>query len=409
MKLQQSVLALWVSVIHLCSGLTLSPATGGLAMARVLFGGSTDVFASSSGYSGDPSAIRPFTDGPFGMEKGIILSTGSLTSPLAPGDICPNSYTTDLYDVYTQTYCGANSYNGASYLLNILPTKATTLLVDIVIASCDTSSGDRVMVTANGVNYAKDENDIPLDSSSKYLSEPWGISAPNGDTAFAMSSPPLRFSIPLPKSYVELKIAICDRLDGYGDTAVMIKARPCNNCDQPFKVDYDTTSIISTTTYETTSTVTQQASGTARGTISYVTYVTASATSTTPSSMSDSTSEVFSATSSESVLPTSSEAVLSTLSEMLTSFITCDFGSHDLSVVRNSIIADYIICIRRYDTFGIGISIGIGHYVVQHTGVFISFCVVNLHNIVTSYNIPHIRTCIINDSIGNNISNSVRI
>ncbi|CEI60119.1 unnamed protein product [Fusarium venenatum] len=389
MKLQQSVLAVWVSVIPLCFGLTLSPATGGLAMARILFGGSTDVFASSSGYSGDPSAIRPFTDGPFGMEKGIILSTGSLTSPLAPGDTCPNSYTTDLYDAYTQTYCGANSYNGASYLLNILPTKATTLLVDIVIASCDISSGDRVMVTANGVNYAKDENDIPLDSSSKYLSEPWGIPAPNGDTAFAMSSPSLRFSIPLPKTYVELKIAICDRLDGYGDTAVMIKARPCNNCDQPFKVDYDTTSIVSTTTYETTSTITQQASRIARGTISYVTYITASATSTTSSSVSDSTSAASSATSSESGLSTSS-----TIS---TSFITHDYISHDLSVIRNGIIAIYIVNIRRNYIFNRVIRIGIRNY-AAHIGVYSSFCL-NVHNIVTSYNIPEIRTCIINDRV----------
>lgn len=106
-------------------------------MARVLFNDSKDVFSSSSGYSGDPSAIRSFTDGPFGMGKGIILSTGSLNSPLAPGDTCPSSYTTDIYDDYTATYCGADTYNGASYLLNILPTKATTLLVEMVIASCD--------------------------------------------------------------------------------------------------------------------------------------------------------------------------------------------------------------------------------------------------------------------------------
>ncbi|EKJ77493.1 hypothetical protein FPSE_02366 [Fusarium pseudograminearum CS3096] len=275
---------------------------GGLALARVLFNESRDIFSSSSGYSGDPSAIRPFTDGPFGMEKGIILSTGSLTSPLAPGDTCPSSYTTDLYDAYTQTYCGTDSYNGASYLLNILPIKATTLLVDVVIASCDRTSGDRVMVLVNGVNYAKDENNNPLDSLSKYLSEPWGIPAPNGDTAFSMSSPPLRFSIPVPKASVELKIAVCDRFNGYGDTALMIKIRPCVDCSQSFKVDYDTTSIVSTTTYEATSTITQPASGTMRGTISYVTYTTASATSTTSSSLPDSSSLAVSATSTSPIL-----------------------------------------------------------------------------------------------------------
>ena len=58
------------------------------------------------------------------------------------------------------------------------------------------------MLMVNGVNYAKDENGLALDSSSKYLSEPWGIPSPNGDTAFLMSSPPLRFSIPLPKTNV---------------------------------------------------------------------------------------------------------------------------------------------------------------------------------------------------------------
>ncbi|KAG7427005.1 hypothetical protein Forpi1262_v011374 [Fusarium oxysporum f. sp. raphani] len=132
----------------------------------------------------------------------------------------------------------------------------------MVIASCDVTSGDKVLVFVDGVNVAKDETGTPLDSSSKYLSEPWGIPSPNGDTAFAWSSPPLRFSIPLPKTYVELKIAVCDLHDGYGDTAVMIKARPCTNCDQSFKVDYDTTSVVSTTTYEATSLVTQAASGT---------------------------------------------------------------------------------------------------------------------------------------------------
>ncbi|KAM5382955.1 hypothetical protein ACJA88_003488 [Fusarium oxysporum] len=264
MRPQGTPLALWASFIPLCLGINIAPTgAGGLVLARILFGESRDVFSSSSGYSGDPSAIRSFTDGPFGMGSGIILSTGTLASDsLAPGGTCPSSYTTDLYDSYTTSYCGDDTYNGASYLLNILPIKATTLLIDMVIASCDVTSGDKVLIFVNGVNVAKDETGTPLDSSSKYLSEPWGIPSPNGDTAFAMSSPPLRFSIPLPKTYVELKIAVCDHHNGYGDTAVMIKARPCTNCDQSFKVDYDTTSIVSTTTYETTSVVTQAASGT---------------------------------------------------------------------------------------------------------------------------------------------------
>ncbi|RBR10789.1 uncharacterized protein FIESC28_09320 [Fusarium coffeatum] len=279
---------------------------GGLALARVLFNDSRDIFSLSSGGSGDPSAIRPFTNGPFGMEKGIILSTGSLTLPLGPGDTCPSSYTTDVYDAYTRSYCGADSYNGVIYTLNVLPTKATTFLVDIVIASCDLISGDKVILMVDGVNYAKDENGIALDSSSKYLGEPWGIPSPNGDTAFLMSSPPLRFSIPVPKSYVELKIAVCDRLDGYGDTAVMVKIRPCNDCDQSFKVDYDATTVTITTTYEATSIITQPASGTARGTISHVTYVTPSPVSTTSSSQ-DSTSEdiTSSAVSATSTFSTS--------------------------------------------------------------------------------------------------------
>ncbi|KAH7204748.1 hypothetical protein DER44DRAFT_827686 [Fusarium oxysporum] len=319
-------LALWASLMPLCLGINISPtAMGGLALARVLFGDSRDVFSSSSGYSGDPSAIRSFTDGPFGMGSGIIMSTGSLTSgSLAPGGTCPSSYTTDLYDAYTATYCGPDSYNGASFLLNVLPTKATTLLIDMVIASCDVISGDKVMVFVNGVNVAKDEAGTPLDSSSKYLSEPWGIPSPNGDTVFAMSSPPLRFSIPLPKTYVELKIAVCDRHDGYGDTAVMIKARPCTNCDQTFKVDYDTTSIVSTTTYEATSVVTQAASGTVRGTISYLTYVTASATSTTLLSSTTSTESTFAATSTSPAMSTSGDATssvseISTLTDTATS------------------------------------------------------------------------------------------
>ena len=137
MGIQRILLALWASLISLCLAITINPPTGGLALARVLFNDSRDVFSSTSGYHGDDSGIRPFTDGPFGMARGIILSTGDLTSPLAPGDTCPSSYTTDLYDPYTATYCGPDTYNGALYSLSVLPLKATTLLVDIVIASCD--------------------------------------------------------------------------------------------------------------------------------------------------------------------------------------------------------------------------------------------------------------------------------
>lgn len=135
---QQRLLALWASLICPCSGLIIKKAAqGGLAVAQILFSNSPDIYSASSSYSGYSATIRSFTDGPFGMEKGIILSTGSLTSPLAPGDTCPSSYTTDLYDAYTRSYCGADSYNGANFLLNVVLTKATTFLVDMVIANCD--------------------------------------------------------------------------------------------------------------------------------------------------------------------------------------------------------------------------------------------------------------------------------
>ncbi|KAF5979381.1 hypothetical protein FBULB1_5752 [Fusarium bulbicola] len=302
MRPQTTLCAIWASLVPLCSGINISPtAKGGLALAQILFGSSRDIISSSSGYSGDPAAIRSFTDGPFGMGSGVIISTGSLTAaPLTPGSTCPSSYTTDQYDAYTQSYCGPDSYNGANYLLNVVLTKATTFVVDMVIASCDVVSADKVLILVNGVNVAKDETGTPLDSSSKYLSDPWGIPSPNGDTAFAWTSPPLQFSIKPSTPSIELRIAVCDLHDGYGDTAVMIKMRPCNDCDQPFKVDYDTTSVVSTTTYEATSVVTQAASGTVRGTISYVTYVTASATSATSPSSEAPTTLTDSASSSES-------------------------------------------------------------------------------------------------------------
>ncbi|KAF5579175.1 uncharacterized protein FSUBG_13666 [Fusarium subglutinans] len=333
MRPQTTLCAIWASLIPLCSGINISPtAKGGLALAQILFGNSRDIYSSSSGYSGDPAAIRSFTDGPFGMGSGIIISTGSLTAaPLTPGSTCPSSYTTDQYDAYTQSYCGPDSYNGANYLLNVVLTKATTFVVDMVIASCDVVSADKVLILVNGVNVAKDETGTPLDSSSKYLSDPWGIPSPNGDTAFAWTSPPLRFSIKPSTPSIELKIAVCDLHNGYGDTAVMIKMRPCNDCDQPFKVDYDTTSVVSTTTYEATSVVTQAASGTVRGTISYVTYVTASATSTTSLSSEASTTLTDSATSSDSTpSATSTDSAISSSSEASTT-ITDSASSSDFT------------------------------------------------------------------------------
>ncbi|KAF5979465.1 hypothetical protein FCOIX_5293 [Fusarium coicis] len=313
MRPQATLCALWASLIPLCSGINISPTSkGGLALAGILFGNSRDIFSSSSGYSGDTSQIRSFTDGPFGMGSGVIISTGSLTSqPMTPGAMCPSSYTTDQYDAYTQSYCGPDSYNGANFLLNVVLTKATTFVVDMVIASCDVISADKVLILVDGVNVAKDETGTPLDSSSKYLSEPWGIPSPNGDTAFAWTSPPLRFSFTPSTPSIELRMVVCDLHDGYGDTAVMLKIRPCNDCDVSFKVDYDTTSVVSTTTYEATSVVTQAASGTARGTISYITYVTASATSTTAVSSEAPTTTESSATSTSPVTSTSADATSS--------------------------------------------------------------------------------------------------
>ncbi|KAF5712281.1 hypothetical protein FMUND_8555 [Fusarium mundagurra] len=313
MRSQTTLCALWASFIPVCLGINISPtAKGGLALAQILFGNSRDIYSSSSGYSGDPSAIRSFTDGPFGMGSGVIISTGSLTSqPMTPGAMCPSSYTTDVYDAYTQTYCGPDSYNGANFLLNVVLTKATTFVVDMVIASCDVIAADKVLILVDGVNVAKDETGTALDSSPKYLSEPWGIPSPNGDTAFAWTSPPLRFSFKPSTPSIALRMAVCDLHDGYGDTAVMLKIRPCTDCDQSFKVDYDTTSVVSTTTYETTSVVTQAASGTVRGTISYITYVTASATSTTLVSSEASTTSEVSATSTSPVTSTSADATSS--------------------------------------------------------------------------------------------------
>ena len=135
---RHKLLALWTSLICSCSGIIIrETAQGGLALAQILFNNSRDIYSSSPGYTGDPSAIRSFIDGPFGMEKGIILSTGSLSTPSGPGDKCPSSYPTDLYDAYTQTYCGADNFNGANFLLNVALIKAKTFLVDMVIASCD--------------------------------------------------------------------------------------------------------------------------------------------------------------------------------------------------------------------------------------------------------------------------------
>jgi hypothetical protein len=139
MRPQATLCALWASLIPLCSSINISPTSqGGLALAGILFGNSRDIFSSSSGYSGDASQIRSFTDGPFGIGSGVIISTGSLTSqPMTPGAMCPSSYTTDQYDAYTQSYCGPDSYNGANFLLNVALTRATTFVVDMVIASCD--------------------------------------------------------------------------------------------------------------------------------------------------------------------------------------------------------------------------------------------------------------------------------
>lgn len=156
-------------------------------------------------------------------------------------------------------------------------------------------SADPIGIFVGGTQYALDPNGNKITATSPYLAQPIGITPPDSVTSYPGSSPPFWIDI-LTSGAQTMVIAICDQGDSEWDSALLINAEGCIDCDTDVRLAYVTT----TTTLppgEATFTSTTKASGTVSGTIRIG--VTADETTTTTAEPTTNTTQDFTTTTEE--------------------------------------------------------------------------------------------------------------
>ncbi|CAF3539842.1 unnamed protein product [Fusarium graminearum] len=226
-----------------------------------------------------------FTNGPFGIGSGGILSTGWISDAKDPSGTIDHDTGTD-----GSIYCGSGSTTTALFLK-----LRSSLAKDIT----------------DGVQYAVDTSNNRITVNSEYLQQPLGVTDTEfvRSTMYDHSSPPLLMGLPASPGRHSMVFAICDANNGQKDSALMFKAGACVDCAGDIKLNYKTT----TTTVGSTSFVsTIKPFITNSGTVVYG--VPVEATTTSEEVYSTTTADVTSyseeATSTAEVMSTSVESTV---------------------------------------------------------------------------------------------------
>ncbi|KAL9572011.1 hypothetical protein ACKAV7_003843 [Fusarium commune] len=228
----------------------------------------------------------------FGIGSGGILTSGAAIGALPNGDHYVNNGAPG-----SDTYCNTNTFNAAiltvDFLLN--PTYRGVRVELILASEEEGGSADPIGIFVGGTQYALDPNGNRITAISPYLAQPIGITPPDSVTSYPGSSPPLWIDI-LTSGAQTMVIAICDQGDSKWDSALLINAEGCIDCDTDVRLAYVTT----TTTLpsgEAPFTSTTKASGTVSGTIRIG--VIADETTTTTAEPTTNTTQDFTTTTEE--------------------------------------------------------------------------------------------------------------
>ncbi|EXM17093.1 hypothetical protein FOTG_14665 [Fusarium oxysporum f. sp. vasinfectum 25433] len=260
------------------------------ALASAIFGQGITILQAS--FSGATVSSGTFADGPFGIGSGGILTSGAAVGALPNGDHYVNNGAPG-----SDTYCNANTFNAAILTVDFfLNPTYSGVRVELILASEEEGgSSDPIGIFVGGTQYALDPNGNKITATSPYLAQPIGITPPDSVTSYPGSSPPFWIDI-LTSGAQTMVIAICDLGDSEWDSALLINAEGCIDCDTDVRLAYVTT----TTTLppgEATFTSTTKASGTVSGTIRIG--VTADETTTTTAEPTTNTTQDFTTTTEE--------------------------------------------------------------------------------------------------------------
>ncbi|KNA98236.1 hypothetical protein FOXG_02632 [Fusarium oxysporum f. sp. lycopersici 4287] len=292
MRLQLSSIQVVASVVLLPVSQAFSIVTtnDANALASAIFGQGITILQAS--FSGATVSSGTFSDGPFGIGSGGILTSGAAVGALPNGDHYVNNGAPG-----SDTYCNANTFNAAILTVDFfLNPTYSGVRVELILASEEEGgSADPIGIFVGGTQYALDPNGNKITATSPYLAQPIGITPPDSVTSYPGSSPPFWIDI-LTSGAQTMVIAICDQGDSEWDSALLINAEGCIDCDTDVRLAYVTT----TTTLppgEATFTSTTKASGTVSGTIGIG--VTADETTTTTAEPTTNTTQDFTTTTEE--------------------------------------------------------------------------------------------------------------
>ncbi|ENH70219.1 hypothetical protein FOC1_g10000787 [Fusarium oxysporum f. sp. cubense race 1] len=285
------------------------------ALASAIFGQGITILQAS--FSGATVSSGTFADGPFGIGSGGILTSGAAVGALPNGDHYVNNGAPG-----SDTYCNANTFNAAILTVDFfLNPTYSGVRVELILASEEEGgSADPIGIFVGGTQYALDPNGNKITATSPYLAQPIGITPPDSVTSYPGSSPPFWIDI-LTSGAQTMVIAICDQGDSEWDSALLINAEGCIDCDTDVRLAYVTT----TTTLppgEATFTSTTKASGTVSGTIRIG--VTADETTTTTAEPTTNTTQDFTTTTEEPTATTQETTPTETSTEASSTFTSSE-------------------------------------------------------------------------------------
>ncbi|KAJ4009631.1 hypothetical protein NW752_009218 [Fusarium irregulare] len=223
----------------------------------------------------ETSPAGTFTNGPYGIGSGGILTNG-LARRAEAGSSQPNA---DNVFPGSEQYCGSQTFDATILEVQIeIDDLYEGVEVEFILSSVEYTEGrpDPIGIYLDGTLWSIDGSNQRITATSEYLNEEIGINEldkyddlfSGGEieraTRYDGSSPPLLIGIPAVPGEHTMIFAICDSIDGEFDSALMVKAKGCNDCNPQVRINYISTT---TTTGSTSFTSTTKAIGTESGTV----------------------------------------------------------------------------------------------------------------------------------------------
>ncbi|KAM6505836.1 hypothetical protein FSOLCH5_014012 [Fusarium solani] len=304
------ILTLWASLVHHCIGFGVTESGDANTLANAIFSGPGITIIQAS-FGGASVSSGTFTDGPFGIGSGAILTSGAAVGALPGGDHYVNNGAPG-----SDTYCGTNTFNAAILTVDVLVQPGYAGIdFEYILASEEVGgSPDPIGIFVGGTQYAIDENGDRMTATNEWISPNGGrvIVPPNSVTSYPGSSPPFLQSV-LATGAQTVVIAICDFSDTEWDSGLLIKAGGCVDCDTDFRLAYVTTTVTTTTT----GTSTQTASGTVSGTI-FVSVMAETTTTTAEETTTTTAAETTTTTAETTAAETTTTTEMTTTMDMTT-------------------------------------------------------------------------------------------